>query len=979
MRRALRRTAAAALAAVLAAGAAASPASADDLPFRDPDLPVGERVADLLGRLTRDEKIAMLHQYQPAVPRLDIAEFRTGTEALHGVAWLGEATVFPQSVGLGATWDTDLVKRVGDATGTEMRGFHAQDPAAHGLNVWAPVADPLRDPRWGRNEEGYSEDPALVGAMATAYTGGLRGGDDFYLKTAPTLKHFAGYNIEEKRDRISVTVPPRALHEYVYPAFRPAVEAGNATGVMAAYNMINGRPAHVSPLLEDVRSWSDTPTMIVSDAYGPSNVAGSQDYYETHAQSHAAMLKAGIDSYTDQGTDSSLTVDAVGSALEQGLITEADIDRAVGRSLSVRFRLGEFDPDARNPYDDITAEVIDSPEHRELTREAATEQMTLLKNDGALPLDPERDKDVAVVGPLSDTLYEDWYSGTMPYEVTPAGGIADRLGDAGSVATAEGADRVRLTTPDGDAVTASSADGGGVLRVDGSGGEEGADAQAISVFEWGEGVVTLRTEANGRVVGLGEGNRLYNDQEQPNGWFVQQLFRFEEVGEGRVALKYDGYDEWNRKYVSIGEDGALTVDADTPEQAAHFELETLSSGTDEAVRTASGADAAVVVVGNMPFINARETDDREDIALPKAQRELVRAVTEANPNTVVVLESSYPQAVPWAQRNAPAVLWTSHAGQETGNALASVLFGDANPAGRLPQTWYRSVDDLPDMSNYDVIDSGHTYQYFRGDPLYAFGHGLSYTDFEYGKPDLDHRRVGEDGTVTVRVPVTNTGDRDGDEVVQLYTSQNRSRVEQPVKELRDFERVHVEAGETVTVRLEIYAADLAFWDVTSGSMVVERASHDVLVGSSSADIRRTARIKVDGERIPPRDLTGRIRAADFDGYSAGAELVDESKAKGTAVAGSAGDWISFEDADLRRLASFTARTARAQEGAAGVEVRLGSPDGRLLGTAEVPSTGDKYTYTEVAADLERVGGKHRDVYLVFTADLRLSTFSLDKP
>ncbi|NYI96254.1 glycoside hydrolase family 3 C-terminal domain-containing protein [Streptomonospora nanhaiensis] len=979
-RRGRSRWAAAALAAALAAGlvsAVPGAASADTGTFRDPDLPLDTRVEDLLGRLTRAEKIAMLHQYQPAVPRLDIGPFRTGTEALHGVAWLGEATVFPQSVGLGGTWDPELVERVGDATGTEMRGFHVQDPAAHGLNVWAPVADPLRDPRWGRNEEGYSEDPTLVGEMATAYTGGLRGDDDFYLKTAPTLKHFAAYNIEADRDRVSVTVPPRALHEYVYPAFRPAIAAGNATGVMAAYNLINGRPAHVTPLLDDVRSWSEHDLMVVSDAYGPSNVANSQGYYDTHAESHAAMLTAGIDSYTDQDTNPSLTVDAVTEALEQGLITEADVDRAVGRSLSVRFRLGEFDPPERNPYSGITPEAIDTPQHRKLAREAALAQMTLLKNDGALPLDPESDTEVAVVGPLADTLYEDWYSGTMPYEVTPADGIAERLGEGGSVATAEGADRVTLTTADGRAVTASAEAGGGVLRAQEAGGG-GEDARAISVFEWGEGVVTLRTEANGKVVGLGEGNRLYNDQEQPNGWFVQQLFRMEEVGDGEVVLKYAGYDTWNRKYVSVGEDGALTVDADTPEDAARFRVDTLVSGTDAAVEAVSGADAAVVVVGNMPFINARETDDRESIELPQAQRELVEAVTAANPNTVVVLESSYPQAVPWAQEHVPALLWTSHAGQETGSALAAVLFGDHNPAGRLPQTWYRSTDDLPAMHDYDIIHSGHTYQYFEGDPLYAFGHGLSYSTFEYGKPRLDRRRIGAEGTVTVRVPVTNTGERDGDEVVQLYTHQNRSRVAQPIQELRDFERVHVEAGETVTVELEIDAADLAFWDVTRGREVVETASHDVLIGSSSADIRRRTQIEVKGERIPPRDLTETTRAADFDRYS-GIAIADETKADGMAVEGSAGDWIAFDAASLpSRLSGFTAQAARAQEGGAALEIRLGSPEGRLLGTAEVPSTGGKYTYEEVTTALTRPGAGHGDVYLVFTGDLRLSEFALTK-
>ncbi|WP_017622977.1 glycoside hydrolase family 3 protein [Nocardiopsis chromatogenes] len=897
--------------------------------------------------------------------------FRTGTEALHGVAWLGEATVFPQAVGLGATWDTGLVERVGDVTGTEMRGFNAQDPAAHGLNVWAPVVDPLRDPRWGRNEEGYSEEPLLVGEMATAYTGGLRGDDDFYLKTAPSLKHFAGYNIEEKRDRLSVTVPPRALNEYVYPSFRPAIEAGNATGVMASYNLVNGRPAHLTPLLDDVRSWSDEDLMVVSDAFAPSNVVETQGYYDDHAESHAAMLKAGIDSYTDQGEDSSVTVGRFTDALDQGLIGEEDLDQAVGRILSVRFRLGEFDPPDRVPYSDITPDVIDSPEHRELAREAATSQMTLLRNDGALPLDAGSDTDVAVVGPLADTLYEDWYSGTMPYRSTPADGIADRLGDAGSVGVSDGADRIALKA-DGGYVTASGDEDGGVLRV----GDGEGDARSLTVFDWGEGVVTLRTDANGKVVGLGEGNRLYNDQDQPNGWFVQQLFRFEEV-DGGVALKYAGYDEWNRKYIAVDGEGRLSVSADAVEDAAVFEREVLSSGAEEAVEAASGADAAVVVLGNMPFINGRETDDREEIELPPAQQELLEAVTEANPNTVLVVESSYPMAVPWAEENVPAVLWTSHAGQETGNALASVLYGDAEPQGRLPQTWYRATGDLPDMGDYDVQHSGHTYRHFEGEALYPFGHGLSYTSFEYGKPKADRRKVGPDGTVTVEVPVTNTGGRDGEEVVQLYSRQLDSRTEQPLKQLRDFARVSVPAGETVTAELTVDAADLGFWDVTRGEWAVEKAKHELMVGASADDIRHRMKIKVKGERIPARDLTGRTRAADFDRYS-GVALADETKVEGDTVEADAGDWIAFDGTDLSSKPSvFTARAAAASGGAA-VEVRVGAPDGRKIGEAAIGATGGVYDYEEFTGDLGKApGGKKKDVYLVFTGEVRLSSFSLE--
>ncbi|WP_017559137.1 glycoside hydrolase family 3 protein [Nocardiopsis baichengensis] len=961
-------------AAVIALPFGAAPAAADDLPFRDPDLPLQQRVDDLLGRLTTDEKVSLLHQYQPAVPRLGMEPFRTGSEALHGVAWLGEATVFPQAVGLRATWDTGLVERVGDVTGTEMRGFHAQDPEAHGLNVWAPVADPLRDPRWGRNEEGYSEEPLLVGAMADAYAGGLRGDDDFYLKTAPSLKHFAGYGIEEQRDVTSVTVPPRTLHEFVHPSFRPAIASGNATGVMASYNLINGRPAHLTPLLDDVRSWSDEDLMVVSDAYAPTNVVESQRYYDDHAESHAAMLRAGIDSYTDQDDDSSVTVGRFEEALDRGLVGEEDLDRAVGRILSVRFRLGEFDPPDRVPYSGITPGVIDAPEHRELAREAASAQTTLLRNDGALPLDPGADTDVAVVGPLADTLYEDWYSGTMPYRSTPADGVAERLGGAGSVGVSEGADRIALRNGDG-YVTASSDGDGGVLRVGGADGGEPGEEQALTVFDWGEGVVTLRTDANGRVVGLGGENLLYNDQDQPNGWFVQQLFRFEET-DGGVALKYAGYDEWNRKYIAVDGDGRLSVSADTVEDAAVFDREVLSSGTEEAVAVAEDADAAVVVLGNMPFINGRETDDREEIELPPAQQELLEAVTEANPRTVLVVESSYPMAIPWAEENVPAVLWTSHAGQETGNALAAVLYGDEEPRGRLPQTWYRSTGDLPDMGVYDVRQSGHTYRHFEGEALYPFGHGLSYTSFAYGKPEIDRRKVGPDGTVTVRVPVTNTGDRDGEEVVQLYSRQLHSRTDQPLKRLRDYARVSVPAGGTVTAELTVDASDLAFWDVTRGREVVEKAKHELMVGASADDVRHRARIFVDGERIPARDLTEQTRAADFDRYS-GIALADETKVEGDTVEAQAGDWIAFDGTSLKpKPATFTARAASTSGGGA-VEVRIGAPEGRKAGEVSIGGTGGIYSYEEFTGDLKKVPGGRKDVYLVFTGDVRLSSFSLE--
>jgi beta-glucosidase len=421
----------------------------------------------------------------------------------------------------------------------------------------------------------------------------------------------------------------------------------------------------------------------------------------------------------------------------------------------------------------------------------------------------------------------------------------------------------------------------------------------------------------------------------------------------------------------VAADGTLRLGAPTAETAARFSREVVSSGVEQAVAAATGADAAVVVVGSMPFINGREDHDRTTMALAEGQSELIKAVHAANPNTIVVVENSYPTTLNWEQENVPAILWTSHAGQETGHAIADVLFGDVNPAGRVTQTWYRSDADLPDILEYDIIKARRTYLYFEGDPLYPFGHGLSYTTFRYG--DL---RVGRShGAVRVSVPVTNTGSRAGDEVVQLYTHQRSSRDPQPGKQLRAFERVRLEPGETKVVRLSVPVSDLGHWDVTRGRWVVESSAHDLMVGASSADIRQRASVRIDGERIPPRDLRRETRAIDFDDY-AGVDLVDESKERGDAVGASAGDWIKFADADLGRPQRVSATVARAAPGATAIEVRLDDPvSGRLVGTIPVASTGDVYSYRTTSAALDGARGRH-DVYLVFKGDLRVSRFSL---
>ncbi|MBE1491870.1 glycoside hydrolase family 3 protein [Plantactinospora soyae] len=977
------------LVAALAMPGQATAEPADALPFRNPELSLDARLDDLVGRLTLDEKLALLHQAQAAVPRLDIGFFKTGTEALHGVAWsnnlndnwnqvLAEGTVFPQALGLASTWDPELVRRVGSATGDELRGYHSVDPTVWGLQVWAPVVNLLRDPRWGRNEEGYSEDPTLTGKISTAYGRGLSGDDPDHLKTAPVLKHYYAYNNEVNRSLTSSNLPPRVKHEYDEAAFRPAIAADAVTGVMASYNKVNGRPTHVDPdLAEVVRSWTDRELFNVSDAWAPHALTEAQHYFDdpTEAQAYAAMLKAGLDSFTVDNSDSRRMVDTLKLALDRGLLTVADVDRSVRRALSIRFRLGEFDPDG-GPYADITADVIDSPAHRALNRQAADAAAVLLRNSGnTLPLDPARTGKVAVVGPLHDTLFSDWYGGKLPYQVTPLDGIRNRLGSAGTVTGVEGLDRVALRDVASGRYLSATGTGAGDSVVASAGTP--TPAGQWDVNDWMGDYSTLRNAANGRYL-TGNFGPFNTSAQAPNGWYVQQQFRLERQDDGTYLIQYVGYEtaeSWwwiPEHYVTVAPDG--TVGTGAKADAARFAREVVNSGAGSAVAAAADADVAVVVVGSNPFVYGREIHDRTSTALGESQQKLIEAVTRANRNTVVVLESSYPTTM----RSQPrSLLWTTHAGSETGQAVADVLFGDHNPAGRLTQTWYRSDDDLPpDALNYDIIDTDQTYLYYRGTPLFAFGHGLSYTTFRYGRPRLSSPAIGAGDTVTVSVDVTNTGRRTGAEVVQLYTHQRTSRDKVPVKQLRAFEKVSLAPGATKTVRLTLRAADLAHWDVTRSRSVVETSDYDLLVGASSADIRERATLRVRGETIPPRDLSRPTRAENFDGY-AGIQLVDESKERGTAVgAVRAGNWIRFDDVKLGKgTGTFTASAARADAGDATIEVRLDSPTGRLLGRATVANTGDVYRYATSTAGLTGVGGV-RDVYLVFGGDLRLATFSI---
>ncbi|MGP3972353.1 glycoside hydrolase family 3 N-terminal domain-containing protein, partial [Streptomyces sp. 6N223] len=593
--------------------------TAEPLPFRDPCLSTPERVADLLGRLTLAERIAMLHQFAPAVERLGVAAFRTGQEALHGVAWMGRATVFPQAVGLGATWNEDLVRRVGEAAGREVRAMRATD-ARVGLNVWSPVVNLLRHPLWGRNEEGYAEDPHLTAALAAAYTRGLRGEHPRYWRTAPILKHWLAHNHEEDRTTASTSVRPRVLHEYELPAFAGPVRAGAVAGVMPAYNLVNGRPNHLSPLLAAcLRTWIDRPLVVCSDAAAPSNIAGDQAYYPSHEEGLAAALRAGVDSFTDHGEDSQVTIDRLTAALEQGLIDTSDIDTAVSRLLTMRFDLGEFDQidDAQGPF----GPAFDTPGHRALALEAAEQAIVLLKNDGLLPLRPGIR--LAVVGLLADEVKLDWYAGALLHRVTPLEGLRGHPSVA-SVSYAEGTDRVRLrcargwvTVPDApgaDQATpqeeATAALDPALLRgrtdlppVTVDAREEAATA--LHLIDWGGGVLTLRAP-DGRYLSVAEDGYLRASAGQPGGWVVQETFQLQPHHEGHL-LRHLG----SGRHLTVTTHGLKVAEPDTSEGGVVFTVETIERGEEAVAAAAAQADVVIVVAGNDPHINGRETQDRD--------------------------------------------------------------------------------------------------------------------------------------------------------------------------------------------------------------------------------------------------------------------------------------------------------------------------------------------------------------------------------
>ncbi len=806
-----------------------------------------KRATELVKQMTIEEKITQFGSTAPAVPRLKIPEFKYyGSEALHGLIHDGPITSFPLPLALGCTWNRSLTEQVFNAVSDEIWAWHKKD--GQSLAVFSPptVNMGTRDPRWGRIGENYSEDPLLVSELAVATVHGMQGRDPHYLKTIACAKHFIANDTENDREVTSASVDSRSFWEYYSRGFEASVRAGHVFTVMSSYNSLNGIPTSANAfLLTDLlrKEWGFR-GYVVSDCDAIEDIFDSHHFATSYVEAAALAINAGSSINCGDTLQKYL-----GSAVDQMLVGNEALDEALIRAFTGRFLLGEFDATDQNPYHVIPVDCLESQEHLALARETARQAIVLFKNDnGTLPLDKQHLKRIAVIGPMADVCQLGNYAGHSLSRISPLRGIRQHLG------IAEGAEYYR---PAADTTDLSQ---GLQLQYGGDGGQSltGITNGSSATFErvLFDGATQFRT----RVASLTAGGTIevYLDTldhapiaklqvANTGDWekWVDVTAPIPPItGVHKVLLKFTGgtgqlftlrlFNLLPAPPFASQNHGAIEV-----AYALGCTVTGEKNDTDFAAATeaAGKADIALLFVGADEEVDA-EARDREKIGLPGVQHELVQAVFAANPRTVMVICSNCPVAVNWEQKNLPAIVGGLLLGCEQGPALADVLFGDYNPGGKLSTTWYRDTADLPDFHDYN-IRVGRTYMYFQGLPLYPFGHGLSYTSFRYGRLLMDKTSIGPGETVTVSFDLTNSGSRDGDEAVQLYVAFPDTKIQRPNKQLVNFERVHLAAGEKKTVSLQIPYDHWAFqyWDEARNQFAVELGAVTVMIGSSSADIR----------------------------------------------------------------------------------------------------------------------------------------------
>lgn len=823
-----------------------------EFPFQDPSLPMEKRVDNLVSQLTIGEKIDQLLYEAPAIERLGIPKYNWWNECLHGVARAGYATVFPQSISIAASWDKALIYDVASATSDEARAKHhefvrrGERGIYQGLTFWSPNINIFRDPRWGRGHETYGEDPYLTGQMGKEFVMGLQGDDPNYLKVVATAKHYAVHSGPEPlRHGFDARVSERDLRETYLPAFRTLVVDGGVYSVMGAYNRFRGEACCASPTLFGIlrKEWGFN-GYVVSDCGAIDDIWKYHQVTPDAASAAALAVKEGCD------LNCGNTYKALHEAVKKGLISAEEIDTAVKRLFMARFKLGMFDPDEKVEYAQIPFDVNNNPAHDYLARQAARESIVLLKNEGnALPLSKSV-KTIAVIGPNADDVQSLWgnYNGIPVHPVTVLQGIRNKIEPQAKVLYAQGADLA-------EGIAAFKPIPSICLQT--ADGKQGIEGQYFDNNKLeGEPLFTRIDDNIDFVWDIGTPDPRLKTDEFSIRWTgyltAQKTGTYQISGWGKPYLKitYNGKDVagGNKEHhasldpikVQLEAGKKYKVEAEYRNYYGDATARLLwavpqENMLEQAIETAKKADVVILALGLNERLEGEEMridldgfkgGDRTHLNLPKAQEELMEAIYKTGKPVVLVLINGSALSINWAAENIPAILTAGYPGQQGGNAIADVLFGDYNPAGRLPVTYYKSVDQLSPFENYDM--EGRTYRYFRQEPLYPFGYGLSYTTFSYDRLEVPEV-VGVNEPVKITVQVTNTGDRDGDEVVQLYLTDEKASTPRPIRQLEGFERISLKAGESTTVEFHLTPLQLSLID-KKDQRVIEPGWFTVSVG-----------------------------------------------------------------------------------------------------------------------------------------------------
>jgi beta-glucosidase len=815
-------------------GSQTAPPSSDNssrvlanVPFRDPSLPIAERVDDLVSRMTLEEKVEQMMQAAPAIPRLGIPAYNWWSEGLHGVANTGYATVFPQAIGMAASFDPDLLHREAGIIATEFRAKYNEELRTkgysgwfRGLTVWSPNINIFRDPRWGRGQETYGEDPFLTAKMGVAFVTGLQGDNPAYLEALSTPKHFAVHSGPETTRHIAdVQIPNRDLEDTYLPAFRATVLAG-AGSVMCAYNSVDGKPACAQPMLlqEHLRDNWDFRGYVVSDCDAASDIFRNHHYAETMAKGMADAVRSGMDIIcTWPMTEVKLQSAALLAAVQQDLLPEADIDRSVRRLFTARMKLGMFDSPGIVPYSSITISENDTEPHRELALKAARETLVLLKNKGDLLPLGTRYKNIAVIGPNADSVnpLTGNYNGTPSHPVTVLAGIRKRF--AGSnVLYAEGSSLTGFPLTPVPAKFLKSDSG-----TQGFSAEyfQGRDRQGAPVikrtdndvsFVWQDGAdPQLRSNFSVRWTGnlipptTGDYEIGFSGTDTYRVWLDDQLVGLAfYANPGRPASK--------TVHLEAGHSYLVKIEYSLEGSAGYAKFVWHEPGTHkdypEILRK---ADLIIAVLGLTSGLEGEEMPihvagfvggDRTSLDLPQAQQDLLQDLVASGKPVVLVLMNGSALAVNWADEHVPAILEAWYPGEEGGTAVAEALAGDFSPSGKLPLTFYKSVDQLPPFEDYDM--QGRTYRYFTGEPLYPFGYGLSYTNFFFSNLRFNKDSLEANDDLTATLDVKNTGKMAGDAVVELYLS-HPGVDRAPIRWLAGMQRVTLNSGESRSVSIQV--------------------------------------------------------------------------------------------------------------------------------------------------------------------------------